>query len=121
MAPSFNIPFVPDYDEVIAQLLERVTTLETNLTEARSATAKRFYVQSMPAGITDVDLSEQGVTYTPGTNSLIFWGNTVKQVLGESYIELDSTHIRLTDPTEGGETFEILALPFPIGNNVDPD
>jgi len=120
MAPSINIPFIPDYDEVIAQLLERVTTLETDLVNTRSATPKRFYVQSMPAGVTDIDLSEQGVAYTPGTNSLIFWGNTVKQVLGESYIELDSMHIRLTDPTEGGETFEILALPFPLSSAIDP-
>ena len=74
----------------------------------------------MAAGVLDIDLSTQDVQYAPGTNSVVFYANTVKQIPGESYLEIDSTTIRLTDPTEGGETFEIYIIPFPANYTVIP-
>lgn len=136
MSPKIqNIPFIPDnhsqlagvghlsheqLEQVINALTARVVTLETQLQQTRNVHTQRFYVQSMPAGVTDIDLSTQGVSYPPGTNSIIFYANTVKQVLGESYLELDSTTIRLTGPTEGDETFEIYVIPFPANYTIIP-
>lgn len=136
MAPKVqHIPWIPDkhddfpdigqythtqLDQVIGLLLGRVATLEAELQQTRAATVKRYYVESMPAGVTEVDLAEQGVSYVPGANSLIFYGNTIKQVVGESYLEISPTRIQLTDPTIGGETFEIYALPFPFSGQLIP-
>lgn len=136
MAPKVqNTPFIPDHhgqlegigqytheelEALILGLTTRVLTLETELQATRSATVKRYYVESMPAGVTVVDLSEQGLVYTPGAHSLIFYGNTVKQVVGESYLEISPTQIQLTDPTTGGETFEIYALPLPLTGTIVP-
>jgi hypothetical protein len=136
MSPKIqNFPWIPDQhsqlggvgqlsheqlEQVINALTARVVTLEDQLQQTRNAQTQRFYIESMPAGVTDIDLSAQNVRYAPGTNGVMFYANTVKQVPGESYLEIDSNTLRLTDPTEGGETFEIYIIPFPANYTVIP-
>jgi hypothetical protein len=121
-AQIVSVPFIPDAHEQLAnagtkshaQLETDITEIQTQLdTFEAGGTVKRIFT-TITNATSVIDLGSYGFAYTPGSNSLIIFGNGVKQLITQSYVETDTTHITFTDPLVTGDEIEIYIFPFPV-------
>lgn len=101
-------------DRAIADLVDQVRELQEELTTLKNTPPGRVVFRDLPDGTLELDLEPHGLSYIPGTNSVLVWGNSVKQRVGENYLEVSPTRLRLTAPAAPDDEIEVYVLPVPF-------